>query len=264
MSVEALSTTTLAEALDDKNNLFRVASTTNISVDDYLVCRAEAMKVREVRSGNWISVVRGVNGTKSKPQKNGQRFFIGSPGKFQAIRDSLTSLVGDSGTYPEFLLPGQRAVDAAGNEYVLLDLTTQCYSGTTVLISGDGLFTAAPLVGGSAGAVAVTISAGTSDQYVWGQIYGYNDYAQESTGTSEVTSEYFPIAATSVSSPDVGMTAVGLSETYYYQINSMFITGDASTLTTSATSSTGVSVPVFLNYPYVSGWGAATQTTGGA
>lgn len=265
MPVEKLSTTTLSEALDKNKNDFIVASTANISVGDYLVCRAEAMKVQDIPVSGRVRVARAVGGTVSREHKNGQRFFIGSPEKFQAIRESLTSLVGDSGTYPEFLLPGQRAKDGDGNEYVLLAPAITMYPGTTAVISRDGLYNCTIATGGVQGSVAVLVEGSTTDQYVWGQIYGYNSYCQEATGTSGITSAYFPVAQTSVTTPVVGMAAVGtLSETGLYTIRGMFITGVATSTVTSATSSTGIAVPVWLNYPYIALYGQITKTTVGA
>ena len=91
----------------------------------------------------------------------------------------------------------------------------------------------------------------TSDQWGWVQVYGYAT-AQDSAGTSGITSAYVPIAAASVASPDAGMTAlVNTTSTKQAYIYNMFITADAVTTVTSAASSTGVGLPVFLNYPYV-------------
>jgi hypothetical protein len=251
MAVDQLSTTTLGEALDAHKNNFVVTSTANMSVGDYIVCRAEAMKIREVINSTRVTVVRGVGGTKARPHKISQRFFIGSPHQFQSIRDSLTSLVGDTGTYPEFMLPGQRANDAAGNEYVLLGpLAIPMPIGTTVVIDQNGNYGCTIAYATKQGSVAVLVESATSDQYVWGQVYGYNAICQEASATSGVSSAYIPVAQTSVSSPTVGMRA-SASAAGEYVIHGMFIVGAASTATTAATSAIGTTVPVWLNYPYL-------------
>lgn len=252
MAVDALSQTTLSEALDQYKNRFRVAATTNINVGDYLVCRAEAMKVREVLAGNWISVVRGVGGTQPRQHKDGQRFYIGSPDKFKAIKESLTALVGDSGTYPDFMLPGQRGKDHAGNEYILLDVFNfTAYKGQTVVISnGDDSFYCTVAFAGKQGPVAVLVEGGTSAQYVWGQIYGSCPYAMDGDATSGATSAYIPLAQSSASSPVAGMVAK-TGALGAYPIYGMFISGIATTATTSDSSAVGVGVPVWLNYPYI-------------
>jgi len=259
MAVAQLNTSTLSEALTAETNDFTVGSTANITVGQLLVIAGtggqEAVKVQEIPVSGRVKVMRGVNESKARKHASGARFFIGDHDDFQRIKDSAFALVGDSGDFPEYLLPGQRAKDGAGNEYVLLNLTATVYGGSTVLISNDGLFTAAPLVGGNQGAVALLVEPGTSDQLAWGQIYGYNAYAQDSTVTSAATSAYHPLAATSVSTPDVGLAVTAFSSTALqaYLIEGMFIVGAATTATTSATSATGVAVPVFLNYPFVRG-----------
>lgn len=263
MPVNALSTTTLGAALNSRDKDVVVASSASISQGNLLVCRAEAMRVLEVVSSTQIVVARGVSGTEARAHASGQRFFIGTPDDFQNIKNSATSLFGDSGTYPDFMLPGQRATDGAGREYVLLAPTLTMYKGSTALISRDGLYTATLAYTGRQGSVAVTLEQATSTQYVWGQIYGRNDFCQDAGATSDVTSAYIPIAQTSVSSPAVGMAAVPTSALDgEYAIYGMFIAGAGSSGTTSAASATGVSVPVWLNYPYIRSWNTGVFTTG--
>jgi hypothetical protein len=98
--------------------------------------------------------------------------------------------------------------------------------------------------------VGITVEQNSSAQYAWAQIFGANAYAQLGSGSSAATSVSYPMAASSVSTPDVGLVAIGTSvETVV--INGMFFTGAATTATTSATSATGMSIPVWLNYPHV-------------
>jgi hypothetical protein len=100
MAVTQLNTTTLSEAITADQNEFAVASTANISVDNILVIREEAVKVQEIPISGRVKVMRGWNGTRARSHPNGHRLFIGAPEKFKAIKDSLTGLVGDAGVYP--------------------------------------------------------------------------------------------------------------------------------------------------------------------
>lgn len=255
MPVAALNTSTLSEAITSETNEFTVASTANISVGNLLVIRDEAVKVQAIPVSGRVKVMRGVNGTFARAHASGQRFFIGAPDAFKASRESLLARVGASGVYPDYLLPGQRATDGAGNEYVLLELASTTYGGTSVLISRDGLYTAIPLADGQAGSVAVTVEANSSAQYAWGQIYG-RARAQLVGGSSLATSAGLVWAATSVSTPAVGLAA-GLasqaSSNESVHIHGMYITSAASSDTTSATSATGLHAYVWLNYPFVRG-----------
>lgn len=264
MGIERLASTTLTADIESGTMEFLVGATSSMSVGDYLVVNSEAMKVQEILNATTVRAARGIGGTSARAHVAATLVYIGSPHQFQAIKDSLTSLVGDSGNYPDFLLPGQRAFDDGGNEYILLELTQPAVSGATVLIIPTRNFWAFPPTsgGGRNGSVALLVEAGTTNQYVWGQIYGYNSYAQEAGGTSGVTSNFIPSMQTSVTSPIVGMAAIAKSTNGAYVVHSMFIVGAAVSTTTSATSSTGISVPVWLNYPYISNFGTLTLTSG--
>jgi len=256
MAVDVLNSTTLSAALNADNINFAVASTTNISVGDVLVVRKEAMKVLAVDdpASGFVKVRRGFDGTRAFAQPSGQRVWIGSPDKFKAMKEHAHAIVGDSGTFPDYLLPGQRAIDGAGNEYMLVELSQTSYGGTTVLISRDGLFTAIPLASGLAGSVGLTVEAGTSDQLVWAQIYGLNSHAQLVGGSSLVTSTGVLQPASSVSTPAVGLLGLTTSQASSVtnaEIKGMFPVSSASTASTSATSATGLFCAVWLNYPFV-------------
>jgi hypothetical protein len=256
MAVDILNTTTLSSAIDNEAFNFAVASTTNITAGQLLVVNGEVMKVNAVDdpSSGYVKVVRGVAGTEPRAHAASKRVFIGDPDDFKAVKAgaSYLGLTGATGTLPEYLLPGVRAVDADGNVYVMVELTQTVYTGVTVVISVDGNYTAAVLASGTHGSVGVMAEPASSDQYAWAQIYGYVAAAQEAGGTSAATSAYFPVAATSVSSPAAGLAVLDTSSAVNgFTINGMFITGAASSATTSATSSTGVTVPLWLNYPYV-------------
>src|SRR5262245_3316952 len=106
MAVNMLNTSTLSEAITEDTIEFAVASTANISVGDILVIRNEAVRVRAIPVSGRVQVRRGFNGTRARKHANTQRFFIGAPERFKAIQESLSALVGDTGTYPDYLLPG--------------------------------------------------------------------------------------------------------------------------------------------------------------
>lgn len=254
MAVTIFSTTTLSEALTANTGEFTVASTANMTVGQLLVVRGEAMKLQEIPVSGRVKVMRGVNGTEARAQASGQRVFIGDHDLFKAVKANAANLglVGSSGTLPDYLLPGQRAVDDAGNEYVLVELGQTVYTGVTVVISLDGLYTATVLASGGHGSVGVMAEPATSDQYAWAQVFGYVSAGQESGGTSAATSAYWPIAATSVSTPAAGMAAVVTSGADVgFTINGMFIVGAAVSTSTSSTTVTGVTLPLWLNYPFV-------------
>lgn len=255
MAVNFLQTSTLSQALTSTTYDFAVGSTANITVGQLLVIAGtgghEAVKVQEIPVSGRVRVARGQVGTKARAHKSGARFFIGDHDDFKRIKASAFALVGDSGDYPEYMLPGSRVRDGAGNEYIMVELTQATYGGSTVAISVDGNYTAVPLKGGThQGAVGLLVEPGTSDQYVWAQIYGYNSYAHTKTATTGITSDFFCTATTTVSTPDVGLEPVTYTTTGVYLIHGMFVVGAGTSAVTSATSATGYQVPVFLNYPY--------------
>lgn len=248
----AIPNTTLGAAITDTGaTVITVASTTGILVNNILVCNSVAYKVLSVISATQLQVRQGVAGTTPKPQLNGARVFYGTGDLWQTVYDNALGVTGNPANLPQYLMPGARATDGRGNEYVMVDLTTTCYSGTTVLISNDGNYTATQLAGGQQGSVGLTLEEGTSNQWTWAQIYGYNAYAQETIADSAGTSALLALAATTPSTPSVGLAASAVSSVGRYYINGMFIVGAATTATTSASSATGVAYPVWLNYPYV-------------
>lgn len=259
MAATAFNTTTLSEAITSSTDEFNVASTANISAGDLLVIRDEVLKVHTIPSSGRVKTSRGVNGSAARAHANGQRLFIvATPSDTKVNTAGQLAVVGASGVYPDYLLPGQRARDGAGNEFVLCEFTAVHFGGTTVRISTDGLFTASVLSSGEQGPVGLLVEYVTSDQYAWVQVYGYNAYAQDSVGDSAVSSGYLACAASSNSTPDVGLAVIApttfTSATiqHGHVIRGMWVVGSATTATTSAASATGVAVPVFLNYPWVS------------
>lgn len=261
MAVDILNETTLSEALTTETNEFTVASTANITGGTSQLAvmgtaGLEMIKVNAVPIAGRVDVVRGIEGTRSLNHPSGARVFIGNPDAFKTVAGTSPTnyirLVGASGDFPDYALPGAKAVDGIGNEYVLCELTQTVFSGATVVISVDGNFTASVLASGTHGPCGIVVEPSTSDQYAWVQRRGFWSRAMEAGGTSAATSAYFPVAATSVSTPAAGMAAVVTSGAVAgFTIMGMFITGAAVSTTTSQTSSTGVNVPVYLNYPWV-------------
>ena len=159
----------------------------------------------------------------------------------------------DVGTTPFPINLGSRMHDSSGNEYIYVDFTATVYGGVTVSISNDGNFQAAALTSAHRGSVGVTMGTGTSDNSGWVQIYGFHAGAQLASGSSDVTSAMVAVVASSVSTPAAGMDCLAATTVDVHRIFDMWPTAVASTATTSATSHTGASVSVWLNYP--STWG---------
>lgn len=258
MAVAQIPSTTLTNAVAALDNQWVVGSTSSISVGMLLAVAGrgglEIVKVQEIPVAGTVRVLRGVAGTRPRAVQAGAILYYGTPDLFKKVRDNAAAIVGDSSALPDYCLPGTRARDGAGNEYVLVDLQATVYSGVTVLIDSahDGTFFAAVLTSTSQGIVGVMAEEGTSNQFAWAQIYGQT-VAQDSTATSAADSTYLATAASSVSTPAAGMAAIAGSSSVAntFLIKGMFIVGAATSATTSATSHTGIQVPVFLNYPYV-------------
>ena len=263
MALDILNETTLSEAVPDSLQVFTVGSTSNITAGtSCLIVQGtagqEIMFVQAIPISGRVNVLRGWNGTRALNHPSGARVFIASPDAlkrdwgFVDRAGNVVNLVGNSGNFPSYALPGARARDGIGNEYVLVELTATAYSGTTVVISNDGNFTAKQAIGGTQGSIGLLVEPGTSDQYVWAQVYGYNSFAQIDA-VSAATSAYIAVPATSVSSPSVGLAVLAAGTTSAaYIVHGMFLVGIATTAVTSATSSTGTAIPVFLHYPWTS------------
>jgi len=257
MSTESyLNSTTLSAAIDKEQNEFLVAATTNISVGSLIVVRGEAMHVRAIPVSGRVVVRRGYQGTRAIAHPNGAKVWIGDPDDFKTIKDNAAAVIGASEALPDFCLPGTRAKDNAGNEYVMVDLTGTIYGGATVLISKDGEFTAAVLTSAGIGSVGVLMEYGTSNQWGWAQIYGYNAHAKLVGGSSLATSLGVLEGASSVSTPAVGLLARTTSQastTTNAQIIGMHLVSACTTASTSASSETGYYAAVWLNYPFLNG-----------
>jgi len=267
MAVTALNSTTLSEAVfapasvsGDITTSFTVGSTTNIAVGNLLAVAGtsglEIMKVQEIPVSGRVNVLRGVGGTRARKHASGALVWIGAPDSFKTIRDNAAALVGDSNGLPDYLLPGSRARDGAGNEYVMVDLTMTAVQGATVLISKDGLFTASIITSTSVGNIGVLAEGGTSAQFAWAQILGLVSHAKLVGGSSLVSSLGEFGGATSASTPSVGLLGRSSSQrsSDYLAastISGMWPTSAASTASTSASSETGYFASAWLSYPYI-------------
>ena len=188
MPVNILNTTTLSAAITTDQVRFAVGSTANISVGNILVVRSEAMIVQEIPISGQVVVTRGWNGTAAYAQPSGQKVWIGSPDKFQALVDSANGLVGNPGTNPPYMLPGSVVADGAGNEFLLVELTQTVVPGATVVVSRAGNFTASVAIDDVEGPRGVITEDCSSDQYTWIQRVGFNAHVKLVGGSSLVTS----------------------------------------------------------------------------
>lgn len=257
MAVAGVTRTALTNALNATDTSFDVDSVTGVDVGDLLVVGSEVMKVTGPATvANPVQAIRGYAGTQARAHADATRVYVAAADIYKTVTlpAAIVGLVGSPGDFPDYLLPGAEASDGQGNEYVLCEAGAAIYSGTTVKISNDGNYTIIPLVGGDQGDVGVLVEQVTSTEFGWVQVKGYNSYVQDSTATSAASSTYVPTAATSVSTPDVGMAAISPTSDEVYLIHRMWIMGAATSSTTSATSATGIAVPVYMNRPYVNKW----------
>jgi hypothetical protein len=267
MSLTYLNTTTLSAAITASQRTISVASTANWTAGQFVAIGTELVLVQTVVNSTTAVVERGQGGNAGSAHASGMRCYGSSATAFTFPAPS-TPGVGLVGTpppsLPAYRLPlGYRAADENGNLFVLCDFTEPVHSGVTVAISNDGLFTAAVLTTTVQGAVGVVaeIDDPTSDQWGWVQVYGYTS-AQLASDDSAVTSAYIAIAASSVTTPASGLSAIAnTTSTAQPQIFGMFIVGAATTAVTSASSHVGVAVPVFLDFPYVRGFNTDTGTS---
>jgi hypothetical protein len=262
MALTALNSTTASEAITVDANEFTVGSTANITAGNYLVAVGtggqEVMRVQAIPVSGRVQVRRGIDGTVARAHKSGVRLWIGAPDAFKRVSgaapNDYVNLVGNSGTLVDYALPGTQAMDGNGGVYVMVDLTFPAFTGAGILISRDGLFTAKALANGDAGSVGILAEEGTSDQWVWAQIYGACALVQLVGGSSLVTSTGLFQPASSVSTPAVGIlgrTTSQASSEFGTRIFGIYPTSAATTATTSASSATGLACSAWLNYPFV-------------
>lgn len=265
MAVTYLNNTTLAQALNREDTEFNVTSTANITVGNLLLFANEVMKVRAIPVAGRVNVRRGYEGTHALAHRNAETFYIGTAGDIQAAKDSALGIFGSPEYVPNVCIPGTRGVDANGYEYILVDIgaTGGIIQGATIGMSKDGLYTASVLTTAFSGSIGVLVEDGTSNQWCWALIKGYHPHAKLVGGSSLVTSTGLCLAASSVSTPSVGLYGVttSLASSMYAStsagigempmIHGMWPASAASTASTSATSETGLFCAVWLQYPYM-------------
>lgn len=255
MAVASIPTTTLSSALTATQLNVPVASAASITTSMILVIRNEVLKVQSVdTTNNVVYCRRGSNGSQPFAQPSGALVYYATPETWQTLRTQAMSIVGDSSTLPQYLMPGARATDGAGNEYVLIDLTFSAYKGVAVLISPDGLYTGKALASGDVGSVGIVAEEATSNQFAWAQIYGKFSAAQFTSGSSLATSTGLIEPATTASTPAGGLLARTTSQASslaFARILGMKLTSAITTGTTAATSATGFVGDVWMSYPYL-------------
>jgi len=260
-----LTQTTISSAMTQTQNNIRLTSTTGVVDGRVIKVGQELVKVSTSETiANPIPVLRGWNGTAARAHAILAAAWHGDPDDFRSLRDSADKhgLTGNGGVLPDYCVPGTIAYDGLGNEYLAVQTTAVSYAGTTVVVSRDGLFSIAVLATGTQGPVGLTVEQTSSDEVTWVLRRGYFAGALEAGGTSDATSASVCCAASSVSTPAAGMAVVESSTSNEcQQIHGMFCVGAATSATTSATSATGVRVPVFLHYPYTNGFQSVLETT---
>ena len=251
--------TTFAETITSETNTFALTTTTGVTAGMILVTPAEVMHVRDVPVAGTVVVRRGVEGSFAGPHTSGDTVYFGLPSAFAQVKDNALKLFGPSVKLPDVCIPGVRGVDVRGNEYILVDSTATIVPGATVLISKDGNFTATVLTQAGQGNVGVLVEDATSDQWAWAQIRGLHAHAKLGSGSSLLTSTGVLVAATSVSTPAVGLvglttsqaaTSLGPGATSAF-IFRMWPASAYSSASTSATSETGGYCSVWMDYPFV-------------
>lgn len=255
MPVTYLPSSTLSEAVDNSVNTFTVAATTNITVGDLLAFRNEVMQVRDIPVSGRVVVRRGYGGTRALAHASGDPFYIGTGDEFASIRDQANGIFAPGQPLPNICIPGVVGVDGQGYEYQLVDLTASIVYGATVVISRDGNYTAAVLSTAGSGPVGITMEGGTSDQWVWVLRRGLHPHAKLVIGSSLHTSLGAFQAATSVSTPSVGLlgrsSSQRSSDATDATIMGMFPVSAATTASTATcTSETGFYTTVWLERPY--------------
>jgi hypothetical protein len=266
MAITYRPTSTLSAAITDLDNEFNVASTTNITVGCLLVFAREVMQVREIPVSGRVNVRRGYQGSHAAAHRSGATFFIGTPDQFAQARNASLGLFSPGAKLPDCLIPGSRAIDVDGYEYLLVDVaeTGGIVKGATIGISKDGLYRASILTPAHSGLVGVVAELGTSDQWIWALTKGLYKRAEATVGGSIATSTGLCFPASSASSPSVGLivyttsqassvyatTSAGLGE--YPVIHGMW-PASATTSGTSATTGlhTGILIDLWLDNPYM-------------
>ncbi len=155
---------------------------------------------------------------------------------------------------------GVRSRDISGNEYVYVRFTDANYAGGWAVL--DGSYNATRVATTSRGAIGICQGSANANDYGWLKIYGIEDAAQLGPTDSEATSATGLIAPTgATSNPYINYTSTYLTSVVSgATLNPVFgawSKAAASTATTASSSTfSGVTIQVFLNYPYLMGFTA--------
>src|SRR5262245_3231858 len=158
---------------------------------------------------------------------------------------------------------GTRAYDVDGNEYRYVKFTEANAAGGWCVF--DGSWNATRVAATSRGALGIAQTTHAADAFGWAKVYGIEDAAQ--IGDSEATSAYGLIAPTGATTePVMGVTSTMLTSVVSGALASpvlgAWIKAAASTATTGSSSSfSGITVQVFLNYPFIAGIGTERAGT---
>lgn len=181
--IAALSSTTITNAIDDKQTRFLVGSTTGVnglgsltSPQSYLVVGGEPMLVLNVPVAGVVEVSRG-NAGRARKHPAGTTAWFGARTLFDFSRfgeDGLLGLVGDPGAsgLPFYRLPlGIRVTDPnTGFEYLLCDYQQVNAIGDWVAIDPNGLATT--LSTSTKGRVGLITEVTVSDNWGWVLVVG--------------------------------------------------------------------------------------------
>lgn len=193
--IAALASTTLTNAIDDKQTRFVVGSSSGVnglgsltSPQSVLVVGGEAMLVLNIPASGFVEVMRGANGTRVRKHPAAATVFIGAKTAFDFGRfgeDGLIGLAGDpgSGGLPFYRLPlGLKVMDPqTGFEYRLCDYQAVFAVGDWVAIDANGL--ASALSSTTKGRVGLVTEVTTSDAWGWVLVAG-SATAKHTTGVT--------------------------------------------------------------------------------
>lgn len=154
-----------------------------------------------------------------------------------------------------------RARDVDGNEFIYCSFSETLTAGGWVVIRNG---VASRLDESSAGPVGLVHTSVTSADNGWVQIYGVYDTAQIQSDGSDATSAYLLGTNASGATTEAHAVASSLTSAATNHIYGAWILAAASTATTQSSSAhSGVTVQVWLNYPYVNGFTLGVDSTAG-
>lgn len=182
--IAALSSTTITNAIDEKQTRFLVGSTTGInglgsltSPQSLIVVGGEAMLVLNVPVSGMVEVTRGANGTRARKHAAATTLYSGAKTAFsfsQFGEDGLVGLTGDPGAagLPFYRLPlGVKVMDPnTGYEYRLCDYQAVFAVGDWVSIDAAGL--ASAVGANTKGRVGIITEVTSSDNWGWVGVAG--------------------------------------------------------------------------------------------